>query len=84
MDKYIYVLEYTGYKLDGYDSPSFRPVFISLDEHEVNKLFNKYLEENKNKPDFIQNNEENFEYTDGYKWQYHYSKVKYELNKILW
>ena len=23
------------------------------------------------------------EYT-GYKWQYHYSKVKYELNKILW
>ena len=42
---------------DPYYGADFRPIFISLDENKVIDLFNKRLEESKNKPAFEQNDD---------------------------
>ena len=82
---YIYLLEYTGYEMDDpYYGADFRPIFISLDETKVIELFNKELEASKNKPDFEQEDDESFSYTDGYKWCYRYRMQKLEMDKLLY
>lgn len=82
---YIYFLEYTGYEMDDpYYGADFRPIFISTNESKVLELFNKELEASKNKPDFEQEDDESFSYTDGYKWCYRYRIQKLEMDKLIY
>ena len=84
-NNYIYFLEYTGYEMDDpYYGADFRPIFISLDETKVLELFNKELEASKTKPDFEQEDDESFSYTDGYKWCYRYRIQKLEMDKLIY
>lgn len=84
---YIYFLEYARYRMydpsDPYYGVNFRPIFISLDENKVIDLFNKQLEESKNKPAFEQEDDESFSYTDGYNLCYRYRRQKKEMDKLI-
>jgi len=84
-NNYIYFLEYTGYEMDDpFYGAAFRPIFVSTDETKVIELFNKELEASNDKPDFEQEDEESFSYTDGYKWCYMYRMQKFEMNKLIY
>ena len=82
---YIYFLEYNSYIIyDPYYGAGFRPIFISLDENKVIDLFNKRLEESKNKPSFEQKDNESFYYTDGSNLCYKYRIQKFEMDKLIY
>ena len=84
MDNYIYLLEYTGYEMDDpYYGADFRPIFISLDENKVIDLFNKRLEESKNKRAFEQNDDKSFYHSDSSDYCYRYRIQKFEIDKLL-
>lgn len=84
---YIYFLEYTRYRCfdpyDPYAGADFRPIFISLDENKVIDLFNKRLEESKNKPAFEQNDDKSFYHSDSSNYCYRYRIQKFEIDKLI-
>ncbi len=84
---YIYFLEYTRYRCydpyDPYAGADFRPIFISNDETKVIALFNKLLEESKNKPGFEQNDDKSFYHSDSSDYCYRYRMQKFEMDKLL-
>lgn len=89
---YIYFLEYTKYRChdphDPYDGANFRPIFISTDETKVIDLFNKLLEESKNKPGFEQNDDKSFYHSDNgdycFSYDYRYRIQKFEMDKLIY
>lgn len=89
---YIYFLEYTRYRCcdrsDPYSGADFRPIFISADETKVIDLFNKLLEESKNKPGFEQNDDKSFYHGDngdlGFCYSYRYRIQKFKMDKLIY